>query len=103
MLAPKETVACSVGATDVYTAVHLLGVELAGVTRVDGVFSLAEGELRYEDLPFDAEKRRVVFVQRADWIRTMPGGIRDIKLVSVEPSGDRELARYRLNHTAYVP
>ncbi|HEY8078524.1 MAG TPA: hypothetical protein VIF62_30550, partial [Labilithrix sp.] len=101
-LNPNETVSCSVGATDVYTAVHLLGAPLEGVTRVDLVFALDAGEFRYEDMPFDAANRRVIIAQRADFIRRMPGGVRLIRLLSVEAGGDRELARYHLDHTAYV-
>ena len=101
-IAPNQAVSCTVGATDVYTAVHLLGLDLAGVTRVDLIVSLHPHEVRFEDVVFDAAHGRVVYAQRADFIRTLATGRHGIRLVSVEAGGDRELARYHLDHTAYV-
>jgi hypothetical protein len=100
-LAPGETVACAVDAGDLYTALRLR-VDLAGVERVDFVRELDGVRARIEDLPMDRERGLVTIVERADLLRTQPGGPRRLKLLAVAADGDRELASYTLDHTAFV-
>ncbi len=100
-LSPGEVVACSVEASDIYAAVHLHGVDLSKVSRLDAVFEIPGHEHRLYDIPFDAARGRVLVAQRSDYIRTLPGGMRTIRLLAVEPGGEREVARYMLDHTAF--
>lgn len=95
-LRPDEVVACSVGVDDVY-ALTCLEADFRGVRRVD----LLRGDQRIEDMPIDRERGQVAFVQRSDFIRTLPSIDVRLTLVAVNEDGsDRTLAEYTLRHTA---
>lgn len=94
-------VACSVARDDLYTAVHLNRVPLDGVSRLDLVVEVPDRSKRLNDVAFDAPNARVLIAMHASYIRTLPGGLHVLRLVAVDANGDRELAHFNLNHTAY--
>jgi hypothetical protein len=101
-LDPGEKVACSVRASDIYTVVHLRGADLSTVARLDAAFEIPGNAHRLADIPFDRERGLVLVAQRADYIRTLPGGLRTIRLIAVENGTEREIATYLLDHTAFA-
>ena len=94
-------VACTVDAQDVYTAVHLGGVDTRGVKRIDWLYDSPSAHYRVEDLPFQPGDRELVFVQPATYLRTLPSERKTIRLVAVDDAGERVLCEYTLNHTAF--
>jgi hypothetical protein len=102
-LHPGSFTACTVAARDVYTGVRY-HADLSGVERVD-VIREAEGEQvqRLEDVPVDREHGWVHIVLRVDVLRTTKSGSRKARLVAVDAEGERELAHYDLQHTAFQP
>jgi hypothetical protein len=95
------SVACSVARDDLYTALHMQRVPLEGVARLDIDVVIPGRERRLTDVPFDAARGLVLMAQRADYIRTLPGGLHVLRLLAVEANGERELCHFDLNHTAY--
>jgi hypothetical protein len=97
---PGGEVHCTVDARDVYTRLRL-GLDTGGLRRVDLLYESPSVNYRIEDLPF--HEGEVVFVQAAEYIRTLPTERKTVRLVAVEDGNDRELAVYTLNHTAFKP
>ena len=100
-VSPGGSVSCTVDANDIYVAAYL-SADLAGVTRVDLIKDSAGRSVRTEDLPFDVERGHVTWVVRGDYLRTMPTGPETFRLVAVDANGEREIARYVFNHTAFA-
>lgn len=101
VIEPGETVACTVGRDDDF----LLGrfVLPAGTyARVDlRVLDQAGRELmRTPDLPIDARSRHAIMIMPAGPIKNEGAGAWHYVLTTPEPTGDRELARYTLDHAA---
>jgi hypothetical protein len=94
-------VACTVDARDVYTAIHLGGVDTRDVKRIDWLYDSPSSSYRVEDIPFQPGDREIVFVQPATYVRTLPSERKTIRLVAVDDTGDRLLGEYTLNHTAF--
>ncbi len=101
-VAAGAQVACTVDARDVYTAVHL-AVDTTGVRRIDILYESPTARYRLEDVPFEPDDRELVFVQPADYLRTLPTERKSIRLVAVDDAGERLLGEYTLNHTAFSP
>ena len=99
---PDEHIACTVGADD-----DLL-VTWLDVPRVEGRLDVARyapdgTELsRMEDLPVDPSGR-VIYGLSAEAARTWPSMSIEIRAIAVEPSGERVVARYHFDHTAFKP
>ncbi len=94
-------VACTVDAKDVYTAVHLGGVDTRGVKRIDWLYESPSAQYRVEDIPFQPGDREIVFVQPATYLRTLATERKTIRLVAMDDAGERVLCEYTLNHTAF--
>ena len=101
-IAPGGQVSCTVGAQDVYTAMHL-ALDTHGVERLDLVYESPSASYRVEDLPFDPAGGELVFVQPAEYLRTLSTERKTLRLVAVDDEGERVVGEYVLNHTAYVP
>lgn len=105
VIEPGETIACTVGHDDDF----LLGrfVLPAGTyARVDlRVVDQAGRELmRTPDIAVDARSRHALMIMPAHPIKNEGPGAWQYVLTTPEPDGDRELARYTLDHTAlYAP
>jgi hypothetical protein len=100
--APGGSVQCTAAAKDIY-AVAYLTADLGGVARLSLITEEKHETRRVDDLPFDVARGLVAYVVRGDYIRALPTYAYTLRLISVEASGDREIARYTFNHTAYVP
>ena len=99
-IAPGETVPCTVGATDIYSAAHL-EVDLSGVRRVDLVRASLLGSGRVEDVPFDPARGTISMLTPSALIRTFPSMLFTLTLIAVDADGERVLGEYRLDHTAF--
>jgi hypothetical protein len=100
---PGGEVACTVDATDIYSALRLSLDTSDEVGRVDLVYESPSGNYRVDDVPVDRAAGEVVFVQPAEYLRTLPSGRRRIRLVAVGTEGERILGEYVLLHTAFRP
>ncbi len=100
-IAPGHSVACSVGAADIYSATTL-EADLTGVTRLDVVRTTPAGTLRVDDIPFDAARGCVTLLTPSALLRTFPSMRVTIQLIAVDPGGERLLGEYGLDHTAFA-
>ncbi len=102
-LAPGERVACTIGAEDDAVVGQML-VPLAGVARVDALESLDPGDgrvqrWRVEDVPFDPQADAVLHLPSAAALKKLPAHVFRVRLVAVDPMGDRPLGEYTFAHT----
>ena len=74
-----------------------LQAPLAGIERID----LVVGEHRLEDVPFDAASGEVVLAPSLERVRAMPAQREVMRLVAVEPGGERLVGEYTFNHTPH--
>lgn len=82
-----------------------LEVPLAGLTRVDMVTlggDEADG-LRQEDIPFVAGSGNVLFSPPIDMLRALPATTVRVRLLAVDPEGERTLGEYAFKHSPYRP
>ena len=91
------SVNCSVAPED-DLLVSRLQAPLQGVNRVD----LVVGDLRFEDVPFDAASGEVVLTPGTEHIRGMPAHHLVMRLLAVDPGGERVLGDYTFNHTPHA-
>jgi anti-sigma factor RsiW len=101
-VAPGGGVQCTV-APDDDVVLARLGADFAGVTRVDllRVVDVAGTEQRLADLPFDPAAGELIFSPPADMLRAMPASVERMRLVAVEPGGERLLGEYTFDHTPW--
>ena len=100
-VAPGGSVQCTVGPDDDVVLARL-GADFAGVTRVDLLRVVDVGtEQRLADLPFDAAAGELIFSPPADVLRALPACVERMRLVAVEPDGDRLLGEYTFDHTPW--
>lgn len=94
---------CTAGADDDLVVLEL-AADLTGVERVDLLHLASDGTLlqRVSELPVIGG-REVVWASPADAIRSLPTGIMSVRLMAVEPRGERLVGEYTLHHTAYRP
>ena len=72
------------------------------MTRVDLVRRSGDGpERRLADLPFDAASGEVIFAPSIEVLRAMPALVHRMRLIAVEPSGERLLGEYTFDHTPW--
>lgn len=103
-LGPNQIVPCTVGATDIFTVTTLEAPsEVRGAQQIDIVRTTPAGSLRMRDVPFDRERGLVTYLSRCDLLRPLPSVRIQLELLAVDASGDRKLADYFLDHTAFVP
>jgi hypothetical protein len=97
-VAPGGGVRCTVGPEDDVVLARL-AAELRGVSRLDLVTRMDEGpEERLADLPFDPAAGEVVFAPPADVLRAQPAHVARMRLLAVEPQGERLLGEYAFDH-----
>lgn len=100
-VSPGASVQCSIGAADDFV-VSRLEASLAGVHRLDlvDVESGGEAQNRYEDIPFDPAAGEVLVCPAAAALRKMPSHTRRMRLLAVDPAGERVLGDYTFIHAA---
>jgi hypothetical protein len=97
-VAPGRGVQCTVGPEDDVLLARLVA-DLGGVSRLDLVVRVDEGpEERFPDLPFDRAAGEVLFAPPADVLRAQPAHVQRLRLLAVEPQGDRPLGEYTFDH-----
>jgi hypothetical protein len=99
-MGPGGEVSCTVDARDIYTCM-CLKLDARALRRIDLIYEAPSARYRVEDLPFGPDE--VVFVQPATYIRTLPTERKTIRLMAVDDEGERAVATYVLNHTAFRP
>jgi hypothetical protein len=98
VLAPGSTVPCTVGAEDIYSVVRF-EADFRGASQVD----LIRGNVRQVDVPFDPDAGVVYTATPASALRTLPTMKLQFRLVAIDAHGERALADYTLDHTAFAP
>ncbi len=102
-IALNGSVNCSVSDED-DLVLGRLAAPLEGVTRLDVISYVGdEPGVLIEDVPFDASRGEVLVAPKMTALRAMPSRRHIIRLVSVEPEGERVLGEYTLNHTGRPP
>lgn len=103
-LGPGGSVNCTIRAED-DAVVSRIRAPLAGVQRVDVLQRVIAGgveepEERLADVPFDPAAGEVLFVPAAARLKGMPSHTLRLRLLAVEPAGERPLGDYTFLHTA---
>lgn len=93
------SVDCTVASQD-DVVLSRLEAPLAGVSRLDIVSTRVSGgpEERVEDVPFDAASGEVVVIPRLAALRQAPAYRHRVRLIAVEPEGERVLGDYTFIH-----
>lgn len=96
------SVNCTV-APDDDLVVGRLEAPLADVSRVDLMYLDDAGRpaARHEDVPFVAQSGAVVLSTRIATLRALPRTTVRIRLLAVEPDGERTLGDYAFHHTPF--
>jgi len=98
---PGGGVQCTVGPDDDVVLARLTA-ELGGVSQLDLVIRVDDGpEQRLADLPFDPAGGELVFAPSADTLRAQPAHVQRLRLVAVDPQGDRVLGEYTFQHAPW--
>jgi anti-sigma factor RsiW len=102
-VSPGGSVQCTLGAGD-DAVVGRLQAPLAGVRRLDLV-NVVDGapEIRLADIPFDPAAGEVIFCPAAAWLRSMPAHTDKVRLLAVEPAGEKTIGEYTFVHTGGAP
>jgi Putative zinc-finger len=101
-VAPGGGVQCSVEPEDDVVLARL-AVDFEGVTRVDLVTRVGDDpEQRYRDLPFDPAAGELILAPPTDLLRARPASVERMRLVAVEPQGERLLGEYTFNHSPWT-
>ena len=100
---PGMTTSCTIRA-DEDAVISRLRAPLAGVTRLDmvnriEVGGVAQGEVRVEDVPFDAASGELVFIPPPAALKKMPAHTMRVKLLAVGEAGERVVGDYTFAHT----
>ena len=95
------SVVCALAPGDDQLVSRLLDAPLAGVSRVDAVFtfSFAPGQPeRLHDIPFDAASGEVLFAPKMSVVRQLSSHDFVVRLLAVDAGGERELGHYTFHH-----
>ena len=100
---PGMTTRCTIRA-DEDAVISRLRAPLSGVTRLDmvnrvEVGGVAQGEVRVEDVPFDAASGELVFIPPPAALKKMPAHTMRVRLVAVREAGERVIGDYTFAHT----
>lgn len=95
------SVNCTLAPDDELLAAHL-EAPLDGVQRLDMVTRLLApergGQQVLQDIPFDARSGEVLFISKLAEVRQMPAHSFEVRLLAVQPDGQREVGRYVFHH-----
>jgi hypothetical protein len=100
---PGMTTNCTIRADD-DAVISRIRAPFTGVGRVDmvnrvEVGGVAHGEVRIEDVPFDAAAGELVFIPPAAALKKMPAHTMRVRLVAVAGPGERVIGDYTFAHT----
>jgi hypothetical protein len=98
---PGGGVQCTVSPEDDVVLARLTA-DLGGVSRLDLVIRVDDGPgLRISDLPFDPDAEELVLAPAVDTLRKMPAHVQRMRLLAVDPQGERPLGEYTFHHTPW--
>ena len=99
---PGACVACTIAPED-DLVVSRLYAPLADVQRLDLVSEhpAAGRRDRLEDLAFDRNADEIVFASNTPFVRSLGNTTLHMRLLAVQPDGERELGHYTFNHSPY--
>ena len=98
---PGGSVQCTVSPEDDVVLARLTA-DLGGVSRLDLVIRVDDGpEERLPDLPFDAAARELIFAPSTDALRAMRAHVQRMRLLAIDPQGERVLGEYAFHHTPW--
>jgi hypothetical protein len=98
---PGGGIQCTVGPDDDVVLARL-EADLGAVSRLDLVIRVDDGaEQRLPNLPFDPEGGELVFAPSADTLRASPAHVQRMRLLAVDPQGERVLGEYAFHHTPW--
>ena len=98
---PGGGIQCTVSPDDDVVLARLTA-DLGGVSRLDLTIRVDDGpEQRLSDLPFDLEDDELIFAPSADWLRGLPAHVQQLRLLAVDPQGERLLGEYAFHHTPW--
>jgi hypothetical protein len=98
-LNPGGSVNCTIAPGEDFVVANLT-VPLAGVQRLDVLIDdMTFGKARLTDVPFDPATGALTVVPSAAMLRAMQSNQQRLRLVAVEPTGERELGEYTFNHS----
>jgi len=94
-------VQCTVGPDD-DVVLSRLAADLSGVTRLDLEVQLDDGpSQRLSQLPFEPGAGELLLIGQTDELRAMPAQVQKMRLLAVEPAGERLLGEYTFDHTPW--
>ncbi len=100
-MGPGGAVNCTIAPQDDLVVAHL-AAPLGEVTRLDLLIEdEVQGRLRLADVPFDAARGELCVVPSARFLRTLRHAQQRLRMVAVEPGGERPIAHYTFNHHPY--
>jgi hypothetical protein len=102
-MGPGGSVDCTV-APDDDLLVSRLQAPLAGVRQLDVVVVNPMGDgstRRLTDVPFDPDAAELVMTPVTAAVRQAPAHVQQVRLVAVEPTGERMLGEYVFRHTPW--
>ena len=98
---PGGGVQCTVSPEDDVVLARL-AADLGGVSRLDLVIRIDDGpEQRLPDLPFDPDANELLFAPSADTLRALPAHVQRMRLLAVDPQGERVLGEYTFDHSPW--
>jgi hypothetical protein len=97
-VAPGGSVHCTISTSD-DGVVSRLTAPLAGVTRLDLVVVNEPGRGRLSDIPFEPSLSEVLFCPSAAGLKQAPAHTQILRLLAVEPGGERPIGDYTFVHT----
>jgi anti-sigma factor RsiW len=100
---PGMTTRCTIRA-DEDAVISRIRAPLTGVRRLDMVHGVevggvAHGEVRVEDVPFDAASGELVFIPPAAALKKMPAHTMRVRLLAFGEPGERVIGDYTFAHT----
>jgi hypothetical protein len=100
-VSPGGGVQCTVSPDDDVVLARL-AASFGDVSRLDLAIRVDDGpEERLCDVPFDPEGDELVFAPSADWLRSLPAHVQKVRLLAVEPQGERLLGEYTFHHSPW--
>jgi hypothetical protein len=95
------TVQCTLARDDEFLIARLQA-RIGPATRVDVLLSIDDGpEFRVADLPCNSETGEVILAFPVDEIAARPAHLERVRLMRVEPEGERLIGEYTFNHTPW--
>lgn len=95
---PGGSINCTISADD-DAVVSRLRAPLLGIERLDLVQVRGnEAEMRFPDVPFDADSGEVLMIPSAASLKAMPAFVMRVRLIAMGEAGEKQIGEYTFNH-----